>query len=740
MDASFDEIEILELYEDRAIQIWHAIQRFGKGGLFDFIQSERELRHGEGGRRRVTVAEDRSWYQPINITMETAGRTEPQMQFVAPAGMARAEAAVLPTNKEFVDRFITQAIWGGTNEPSRGSPGRALFELLLPDHLKERTQDDRHLRLILDADCAAYPWELMDDRRPWDDDSALIAARDRLPLALRAGMIRQLIRQSFRQRFLQPQKGKALVIGDPRGDPTGHFHPLQGAIDEAEAVADLLEGDGRFMVTRLIGDRVTADQVVMQLCAQDWRIIHFATHGVLAGKDSKAMGIVLGREMILTADMLRRLLPFSPELVFVNCCHLGKIEPNRARSNPHAFAASIAAGLIEMSISAVIAAGWAVDDQAAQCFALNFYRQALADNGFGDAVLAARQETHRNYSTSTTWGAYQCYGEPDWRLFSRSRKASTGRLKFASVVELINKVDRICQDAQTGMVRDRKQQLKYLEDVSEEAANRGWSANPDVLTAFGAAYGELGELERACASYEKAIAAERGRTPLRTIEQLANLRLRAALQHPRKGEQDYKKIAEESLLQLKSLAALAGDTLERWSLQGACYKRLAQVTTGAERDNELMDMAEAYRKADERARKKGKLDSYPILMRVAAWVAYNCPSPTPGEVPEELQSLLDDATAAAAKEDAANPSFWSAVAAADALLLRALASGALDASKRKELEEAYLKHWNRGGSWLKFQSVIEQLDFFLDVWDGDAADGSAQPKKRLALREEIVCS
>jgi hypothetical protein len=97
--------------------------------------------------------------------------------------------------------------------------------------------------------------------------------------------------------------------------------------------------------------------------------------------------------------------------------------------------------------SAVIAAGWAVDDQAAQCFALNYYRQALADNGFGDAVLAARQETHRNYSTSTTWGAYQCYGEPDWRLFSRSRKASTGRLKFASVVELINEVDRICQDA-----------------------------------------------------------------------------------------------------------------------------------------------------------------------------------------------------------------------------------------------------------------------------------------------------
>src|SRR5262249_46359650 len=240
---------------------------------------------------------------------DAAGRVEPQMQFIVPTGMARAEAAVLPAHKEFVDRFIAQAIAGGASDPALGSPGRALFELLVPEQLKERTRDDRHLRLILDKDCARYPWELMDDRRPWDENNAQVAAKAMSAPALRAGMIRQLVGRSFRQRPVRPGKGKALVIGDPRGDRTGHFNVLEGAIDEAGAGDALLEDYGKLTVTRLIGDKITADQVVMQLCAQDWRIIHFATHGVLVGQGAKATGIVLGREMILTADMLRQLLP-----------------------------------------------------------------------------------------------------------------------------------------------------------------------------------------------------------------------------------------------------------------------------------------------------------------------------------------------------------------------------------------------------------------------------------------------
>ena len=70
--------------------------------------------------------------------------------------------------------------------------------------------------------------------------------------------------------------------------------------------------------------------------------IGLAIARALAGQGSKSTGIVLGREMIVTADMLRQLLPISPDLVFVNCCYLGTMDPNPAHLQAHAFAASIA--------------------------------------------------------------------------------------------------------------------------------------------------------------------------------------------------------------------------------------------------------------------------------------------------------------------------------------------------------------------------------------------------------------
>jgi pimeloyl-ACP methyl ester carboxylesterase len=732
--AGFREVEILELYEDRAIEIWHAIEKFVEDRRADF-DCEPKLLHGEGGRRRVTFENDPTWYQPINIAMDASGRVEPRMTFVVPSGMARAEAAVLPTHKEFVDRFIESAIVSPASDPARGSPGRALFELLLPAQLKEHTRDDRPLRLILDADCAAYPWELVDDRRPWDDEGAPIDAKERKPPALRAEMIRQLVRQNFRQRIVRAGKGKALVVGDPRGDRTGHYNPLPAAIDEARAVAELLQQAG-FDVTELIGEKVTADEVVIKLCAQDWRIIHFASHGIVTGQQgSKSTGIVLGREMILTADMLRQLLPFSPDLVFVNCCYLGKMDPNPARSQAHLFAASIAASLIEMGVTAVVAAGWAVDDLAAQRFAEDFYRQVLDNIGFGQAVLRARQSTYDAYPSSTTWGAYQCYGEPDWRLTLEYSPLGRRRATFASVAEVVNAADQIRQDAQTLMAREPAKELENLKALWEEAERRGWADRSDLLTSLAAAYGELGDLERACDLYQKAIESPTGTTSLRAIEQLANLRVRASVRRPRKAGQDYEAVVASALQQLGGVIGLAGGTVERFSLQGACHKRLAQVRTGERRSAALMAMADCYRKADEEARGRGKIDPYPILMCVVARVAMECRVPTVSNLPLAIRRMVEHAEREAEQQDREDPSFWSAVPRADARLLKALAKRSLAADERQAVGDAYLKNWNRGGSWLKFQSVLEQLDFFIDVWD----DGDASTEeKRIALCRELV--
>ena len=66
-----------------------------------------------------------------------------------------------------------------------------------------------------------------------------------------------------------------------------------------------------------------------------------------------------------------------------------------------------------MGVRAVVTAGWAVNDEAANTFAASFYTKLL-DEGlpFGHAVFQARRETHERHPNCNTWGAYQAYGDP----------------------------------------------------------------------------------------------------------------------------------------------------------------------------------------------------------------------------------------------------------------------------------------------------------------------------------------
>src|ERR1700730_1211328 len=77
-------------------------------------------------------------------------------------------------------------------------------------------------------------------------------------------------------------------------------------------------------------------------------------------------------------------------------------------------AANLAAQFIRIGVRAVVAAGWMVEDQAAQTFAAQFYKDILSGVHFGQAALSARRQTHDHYPGFNTWGAYQCYGDPDY--------------------------------------------------------------------------------------------------------------------------------------------------------------------------------------------------------------------------------------------------------------------------------------------------------------------------------------
>jgi len=69
-----------------------------------------------------------------------------------------------------------------------------------------------------------------------------------------------------------------------------------------------------------------------------------------------------------------------------------------------------------MGVRAVIAAGWPMDDAAAKTFARCFYEQLLNGVPFGESVHTARKETFGSHGGVNTWGAYQCYGDPNYRI------------------------------------------------------------------------------------------------------------------------------------------------------------------------------------------------------------------------------------------------------------------------------------------------------------------------------------
>src|SRR5262245_66120750 len=99
--------------------------------------------------------------------------------------------------------------------------------------------------------------------------------------------------------------------------------------------------------------------------------------------------MVLDNGVFLTAVEIGQ-MPQVPELVFLNCCHIGQTGPEVTGNPPsvqfNRLAASVSRELIEMGVRAVVAAGWAVRDDVANRFATMFYEKMLDGETFGDAL------------------------------------------------------------------------------------------------------------------------------------------------------------------------------------------------------------------------------------------------------------------------------------------------------------------------------------------------------------------
>ncbi|MEA3411595.1 MAG: CHAT domain-containing protein [Pseudomonadota bacterium] len=703
-------VEFLELFEDRAVEAATRLRQVAALPRFrDVLVAVPRLLQRDGGLRRVYYEEPQGWWHRMQISVQKNG----ELKFTVLTDRARAEIRLQATQRRLVDRYIEQAI---TRTAETDEITTTLFELLVPNALKEYAPDRNDLVLVVDERAARYPWELLRYR---DDKKAE-------PLALQAGIVRQLAVSRFRERVANALENNALVVGDP---PTSVFSPLIGAREEARAVADQLrKHDTQYFVAESI--REPADKIVNRLYARPYRILHLAAHGVyehelpvdsqrlegtLAGgnwevnlegrvtRDAelsatvtrKVTGVVIGDDLFITPVEVEQMRQV-PELVFLNCCHLGYVEgkPTIDPDRPQ-LAANLATQFIRMGVKVVVAAGWAVDDAAARTFAEEFYMHMLNGERFGDAVLYARQRIRRKHPGVNTWGAYQCYGDPDFTLAQPASKTWVAG-SFVTPTQVVTELNNLAIEAKTadeGQLGSLEKRLEAISDSLDEE----WASLGAVQSALGSAYGELGIFDQAVSHYETAREAGDGRMDLRLVEQEANLRVRWAAHLAATGENGAVQIIQGAVKQLNALTGL-GKTVERYSMLAGAYKRYALITPRSPVGH-LKRMCDNYRKAYElNLRRTGEIDPYPLLNWLTGVLIVERIG-TAGDRTREVRETLDrfdelisTAKTTVTKQAERDTSFWNSVMAVDCDLLERLKRGGLEKKAvRESLVDAYRK-------------------------------------------------
>ncbi len=261
-----DEVQFIELYEDCAIQAAKSLVRAGRdldiSRNFN-VDPKLQIKGLRGGRKRASFAEEPPWWQRLEIVEDKKER----LSFNLLTDRARSEVHLQLTQRMLVDLFIDDAI---STTATDENIAITLFEMLIPNELKEYAPDRRDLVLVLNDGSSRYPWELMQERPTESGTPAKWAPE---PLAIQAGMVRQLQTSEYRERVVMAAEKAALVVGDP----PSNFPSLPGAESEARETTRILSERG-YQVTSLI--RKSAKEILKEIYARDYRILHLAGHGV----------------------------------------------------------------------------------------------------------------------------------------------------------------------------------------------------------------------------------------------------------------------------------------------------------------------------------------------------------------------------------------------------------------------------------------------------------------------------
>ncbi|AHF00063.1 CHAT domain-containing protein [Thioalkalivibrio paradoxus] len=513
------QLDIVEMLDDAAIATAHACARARKyleGPLsFDF-----SIQPMPGGRQRTVCADPDPWWRRIQITVTEDDNGQEVLDFAPLTERAGIDVTPHTVQSAMLDSLLAEAT---ADTGSDSGLSTALFELLVPRAFKAQIEAQGGMVLLVDDATARFPWELLNDRR----------SRETEPLACRIGLVRQLYQRSDGP-VPTARNRKALVVGDTQAG--GSFAELPGAQQEAKAVAGLLERHGFDAGRPLI--RATAGEVIRTWTVDDYQIMHLAGHGVLdhamgtsrSGQEVRSTGLILNERSVLgPLEIAAR--DRMPEIVFVNCCHLGANREPPPGGPRNELAANLGTQFIRAGVRCVVAAGWEVDDAAAELFARTFYEQMLSGETFGQAVLKARRATFDAYRHSDTWAAYQCYGDQSFRLVERhDDAASGGNRDYYSPREVEVEAANIRADLFQARGASWERLEERLEEIEKALKDHSHLKTGASCTAVALAWYEFGVFDKAIHWSKAALACNDSGASLRAMECRANALARLAEQ------------------------------------------------------------------------------------------------------------------------------------------------------------------------------------------------------------------
>ncbi len=579
-------IEFIELYEDRSLQAFYTLKKLEADQHLNIVLPSNKIKKLIGNRKRVPLDYQQDWWQRVSVGVETTPTYS--LKFSASTGSAREEIRNLSSNPAIIRNFIDKI-----STDNRWTPqlAKTLFELLIPNDFKDAVRNQYNILWKLDKDSAAYPWELLQD-----------SATQSKPLCVSAGMIRQLATADYRNQIKRSYANNALVIGDPFLD--GFVQQLPGAAEEAKQVSTII-GNNDFTVTLKINKDFAEN--IEAIFEQEYKMIHLAGHGyfkegIMDEKCNKFIppegGMVIGKGVFLTTKEINQMSQV-PEFVFINCCFLGKVDAAaEAMSQQHyKLAANLGVQLIEMGVKAVIAAGWAVDDNSALLFSETFYKEMFSGATFSDAVLKARSECFEKYPTNNTWGAYQCYGDQFYKFkikYNSNNKSYSYVLAMEAEVDLNNLHNKIID----GRDNDIDKLADELEDISI-AIDKSAIRNGNITELEARILMALNKQDAAIAKIDDMLKFEQADYTVNTLENLCNLNIKVSKDSPGKTAADIQTIIDNFSYLLK-----IGDTCQRHLLLGMANKILfIKSVTDTEKLSALKNTTKEYKQAYDIAKK-----------------------------------------------------------------------------------------------------------------------------------------